>query len=1123
MILRFPQLEILSLAITSGLIAPEDVVRSAAARVEKGGAVWVQSALKLSKDAKNQLGEWGVTSHRSKRKAGGNLQAFASLLQIFPLRKDRAFKQPIEKTPVLFELNDEAALPEIVNEILRQGNDRQSFRSVADRHGERVLLRVLGPPYYTLLRALDQTSTQGSTGDPPRAFIEQAPRVWVQAGYQHPFAKQIKPKAGQQLLLGQPTQWRALKEQPYRDIYEHLDFQLPAMTEPLQDDERDVRLSVPVRLVRGGADDAAELFVLKRDATRQLDDFVASASDETLRRLSFVRSDTKDGGQPVVIIRIRPGRGAPPVLVFEGLACRQYLRIPNLFVPVGQRIHPPLRRDAVKEMLAADNSTIVWLEPDNDGGSMAQQFVPRSTTDSAFRPLSDWVDHTIERDAEVMTAWIASHTFDFEEFVCPDEETKRRKKKKPAKNSRSSAGPDRSTDATTLPTAKKTRSKKKSVRKFRKPKADATDLEQAELKAQLQALELEFTALDAPLDDPLRESMWGQMAGVNADLRRFADASICRQHELWEQPEPNADTALAWFHTEVAAARFVRSRSLGDDDAVVTDRHLKAWLARETPSPAEVAQLAGFVTTAIPQDGEREIVRSQQAGVQNYLERHEAVIGVRASWLAWFSLASVSGDVLMLARARDRLLRRLFEQGLVPDRDLPSFLRISGTQASDRFRIVRDRVSALHGTAREWSHRNLSLASRHTLSYVDLMFAYGFARLGESTRATELLREAGDLLPHRSDPVHGWLLAAFGHRIKEPSDHGPLPEELLHRLETVERLDRYKVDRLREHSAILEPHEQLDPYRRWRRQNENELQHELSALFDVVDRTELLGRLRKIFDRKLSADEKARLVTTALELSPRLGEKFAGKMLGHVEPSVKKSQDVLMRAAILEKGIHVAGHYDLADVSRTLLDQMKQLIVGQQQADVKVLAALESLLSQSFQTMRKLGMRDETATLLELLSDRIRPADPKKAEPERLGVLLQVAGAWFYFGEDRGWKDIDTVRSLLLRGTLRKEGHVGIKKQVDLACSYIRAVGQAPIDDAIARFNELFEVLDGIHDSATVNTHYSLKQLDIVDALIGSIASESFAMNKESQRWLDDEEFLIRRRVHREVREMMGH
>ena len=137
-------------------------------------------------------------------------------------------------------------------------------------------------------------------------------------------------------------------------------------------------------------------------------------------------------------------------------------------------------------------------------------------------------------------------------------------------------------------------------------------------------------------------------------------------------------------------------------------------------------------------------------------------------------------------------------------------------------------------------------------------------------------------------------------------------------------------------------------------------------------------------------------------------------------------------------------------------------------------------------------------------------------------VLLQLAGGWFYFGQERGWKDIDLARKILLGKKLVAEGHVGAKKQTDLAVSYIRAVGQAPLDEAVARLNELFDKLAGIHDSATVNTHYSLKQLDIVDALVQTIVSDSFTMNKESQRWLDDEEFLIRRRIHKDVRQMMS-
>ena len=47
--------------------------------------------------------------------------------------------------------------------MLRLGNDRQSFRTIAPAHGhgERVLAKVIGPPYYTLLRAIDKQTQIG--------------------------------------------------------------------------------------------------------------------------------------------------------------------------------------------------------------------------------------------------------------------------------------------------------------------------------------------------------------------------------------------------------------------------------------------------------------------------------------------------------------------------------------------------------------------------------------------------------------------------------------------------------------------------------------------------------------------------------------------------------------------------------------------------------------------------------------------------------------------------------------------------------------------------------------------------------------------------------------------------
>ena len=102
-----------------------------------------------------------------------------------------------ERTPVLFELPESARLADVVSEMLRLGNDRQSFRQQQTADGVRTLLEVKGPPYYTLLRAIDHLEGKAA----PRAYVEQQPRVWVEVGYSHPLADQIQPAPGTFLLF----------------------------------------------------------------------------------------------------------------------------------------------------------------------------------------------------------------------------------------------------------------------------------------------------------------------------------------------------------------------------------------------------------------------------------------------------------------------------------------------------------------------------------------------------------------------------------------------------------------------------------------------------------------------------------------------------------------------------------------------------------------------------------------------------------------------------------------------------------------------------------------------------------------------------------------------------------
>lgn len=1151
MLLQFPDADTLCLAIRSGRIPEATVTAPMELAADADASLWIQADGSVPAALSATLKSWGVTVHRGKGPKHLMFSSRKSWLQAVPLRRDSQFGHVGDRTQVLFEFSEESLFPELVNEILRQGNDRQSFRKV-DAGGKTViLLRVIGAPLYSILRSADTSTGERRV----RAYIERQPRIWTEAGWLHPLASGIAPSPGQNLLISADGDWTALKEEPFQDVYSIMEFALPEAAEALQNRGDVARLKVPLRLARSSGTDDAEVFVLTSDAIGQLDRFVQASSDQVLERLAFAVAETTDSNNPTVVIRIRPGRSAPPILVFDGLPCRTFLKIPNLFVPKGLRLHPPLRRDAIRALLASDDSRLVWLAPvpqstrvetsanGTDRTALpvtehdATSFVVRSIPDSAFLPLSSWVDYILDRDQEVLTAWRRSHQFEFDDFICRTETSLPQKAEaKAEKKTRRSKDEKASSDTSAPSTQESGKSMlERFIGRFRRNQTEAEDPEMVALRQRLAEVEQRFVDMDVPLEDSGRAGLWNEMAELNADLARFADASICRQHQFWEEDSIQPELVEHWFRIDVLGAKRLGGLGLLDPNDQVSAKELKSLCRSTAPSPAESAQAASWIVWASATEQGQKLIREQMPDLVKFLERQESALSVRACWMAWTTLARLNHDVLMLARARDRILERMYDHGLVADRDMPSFLRTGIGQSGERIRQVREKVRELHESVREWSITNLGIASDTTLHYIDLTFAFAFAKLGESSVATELIHSADQALVPRSapgtkkrniDPIHRWLFEAYRHRIESVSNGTPLsspfPAKMMERLEQMDRLDRYKVDRLRQHSSILEPVEKLDPYREWRRRSENDLQKILADLFVENDRTALAAKINGLLERKLSPSDRAQVVTTALELSTRLGEGFARGLLTILPALEKQLNDPIQKAQLLEKGLQIGAHYDQTAAVQDCFTGMTRLLSSLSSADVTILEALESLLTHSFRSLRKLGMKNEISFLLDAMSKIVRESRKGAAtDTERLRILLQMAGAWFYFGQDRGWKDIDVARDLLLGGALVKEGHVGAKKQTDLAISYITAVGQAPLHEATERLQDLFKNLTGVRDGQTVSSHYSLKQLDIVEALVHTIISDGFTMDRNSQRWLDDEEFLIRRRIHRDVRKLM--
>ena len=94
------------------------------------------------------------------------------------------------------------------------------------------------------------------------------------------------------------------------------------------------------------------------------------------------------------------------------------------------------------------------------------------------------------------------------------------------------------------------------------------------------------------------------------------------------------------------------------------------------------------------------------------------------------------------------------------------------------------------------------------------------------------------------------------------------------------------------------------------------------------------------------------------------------------------------------------------------------------------------------------------------------------------------------------------------------------KEYTALAQAYVAALGQGPSETGMASITELFRKMDDkkITNTWTTAQYYSRFHLNLVEDVIRAIVSDDFALGPSGRRWLDDDEFLVRKRVHADMR-----
>jgi len=1149
MILLFPDLDTLSLTLTSGIVPADVTLAPAAVSFDGQGKIYVESAASLSKAVTKNLDRIGVKG--SKRHASDTPEDVSCWPQLLPVAREAAAPQLSNQAPVLFELSDADDLPALVTEMLRLGNDRQGFRWFAepgDADAKRVLLRVIGPPYYTLLRALDN-SAAGSRGT-IRAYFERAPRVWVEAGYSHPLASQIKVAEGQLLLVRPPRDWVYLDDAAFQDVYDILQFKLPAAPVGWAEAAAPKKMAVPLRLTAGNAADVPELWVLRDNAVEQLDVLVRDSDDRLLQRLMFaVAADT--AGNRTVVLRTRPSKLPPPHLPLEGaIAFKPYWKLPNLFVPVGRRLHPTLRRDAVRKLLADDADQVVWLYPEDGGG-----FTPVSVPDGAFRLLEDWVDYVIESEQQPLAAWIEATRFDFEHFVCKEPTGTKPKpdkgdKDSPARDDEDARAP-RGPAGKAPPKAKQSGAKSAPVAEF-VPSPEVVK-PASEWRIRREALEKEFLDAEGGLDNPERTRLWPELAAANGGEGHKTEAGVCWLNALWDADPLPGEWLAGWTRSELP----------GSSLAVKAEEFDKRLVPTTGQEEARAA-VATFLWVA-SQDSVPAWLASRLPAVQSYLERHESALPVRAVWLAAFRLSQLSGaDVLGLARVRDRLLQRLLDQGLLPERDQPMFLRVAGQRDAERMRAARDKATELHQAVRKWTEN-----VPQNLPYVDLYFAYALAKLQESSQAKKLLEDArakmevpvpGARTQQQDDQkviatvVSNFLFKAFKFRVDQllagRSPTAQMSEELTAELDEIHKkssggqtnnpykLAHYVISRMRDQSRVLEPHEKLDPYAEWTKSTDP-LKKELSELHAIREPGKLADRIRKLHrdgpQGRSTKEVQFLVLHEALPLAARVGEAFTVEMLQLVPAALaaaaaagSESPDLPRKQGeLLSNAMFLAGHYDRSDLVKKMVDEFSNLIHGKKDEDRFRLINVVG--GECLRSLKRLGMRDEIDRFYTKLHSEIlrgaSSADLRKKYSSRpdvwssvLQTQLNLAGGWLTFGyAERAKPILDEAQHELLHPSATK---FDAKDYAPLARAFVLTVGHGTADSGLARILELYRKMDPkkLNNTFTTAPYYSRFHLNLVEDTIRAVVSDDFALGAAGRKWLDEDEYLVRRRIHADMR-----
>ena len=182
-------------------------------------------------------------------------------------------------------------------------------------------------------------------------------------------------------------------------------------------------------------------------------------------------------------------------------------------------------------------------------------------------------------------------------------------------------------------------------------------------------------------------------------------------------------------------------------------------------------------------------------------------------------------------------------------------------------------------------------------------------------------------------------------------------------------------------------------------------------------------------------------------------------------------------------------------------------------ANAEDAAHLAPLLGGMLRTLRRVGLKEEASRLLVAIEAVAHDATTIAA----LVTRVQVAGGLAYLGDAERPKPIfEAALAALSQPTLV------LRDRLALTRATARALASMPITFAVEGLTELVTMLRVVTDSFNTNSHVCLSVLDFMESIVLGFASDDLVLDSASRLWLDEDEHLVRRRIHRDLSRAAG-